>query len=64
MNLDTFAMLTFNLRFLIGAPPIELPTYFASARSTSKLTALAEAISAIIGSVFRSILRDASLESL
>ena len=64
MNFETLEILNFNLRFLIETPATELPTYFAPARSTSKLTALADATSAIIGSVFRSILRDASLESL
>ena len=52
------------MRFLIGKPAWDVPTYFASAKSISNCVALADAICANAGSVLRSILREASLDKL
>ncbi|CAB4596505.1 unannotated protein [freshwater metagenome] len=64
INLDIESIEIFTLRFFIAIPAELEPTYFASASSINKAAALPEAISVRAGSVFRSILRDASLDSL
>ncbi|CAB4771865.1 unannotated protein [freshwater metagenome] len=63
-NSHTFSTEILIFRGLIASPAKDEPRYLAPARSINNWAARAEAISVKAGSVFLSILLDASLDNL